>query len=504
MYMGPKKYIQVICPVKLAWNPWYYTEDEVSVGSRVRVQLGKCEYVAVVYKVTDRPDIDPSKIKPVNQGITGLPAILPEQIKLWEFIADYYLCTIGEVYKCAYPHLKIKDEEIGVRKAEKALKKAGEGTQAKLGLSFSNDSRQSLPKLVVGTERMGVYMSEARRVLNSGMSVLVLVPEIEIGENLEQSLRGEFQDRLMIFNSMKTLPQRRKVEQALRALENPVVILATRSSLFLPYQDLGLVIVDEEQDPNFKQQDPAPRYNARDAAIMLAHIHGAQVLLGSACPSMESLHNTECGKYELIRTAVRRPEIEVVDIPAEKRKRGMKGDYSIKALEALRDADGLVTVVRGYKTEEETAAELADLLPGMDPQVISAYAARKNIVRSKLTVVLQADLLFPRDDFRADEKALQMLTLLAARTERLIVQTAKAVHPMFKALCEGTDLCYELLDERRQFGMPPFSRLVRIKTRYGVPEEEVTLLKDNSLKLNKQQIEDKYLNTNLIIDVDPL
>lgn len=515
--MAQKIFIQVIVPVKLQWNPWYYVTEEIAVGTRVRVQLGRNEYVGVVYATSSSPQVNPSVIKPVKEILSELPVILPQELKLWEFISEYYLCTIGEVYKCAYPFRKIKSEQVQLRSEKKALKKQENGVQSRLSLSFNSDAgASSLPSLVVGTERLGYYITRARAVLNSGMSVLVLVPEIEIGQNLEESLRGEFQDRLLVFNSMRTEVQRRKVEAAIRNLDRPEVILATRSALFLPYQDLGLIIVDQEHDTSYKQAEPAPRYNARDLAVMLARIHGAQVILGSSCPSMESLLNCSTGKYQLVSAPVKHPPVEIVDISAERRKRGMKGEFSISALNAISTAHGLVTVVRGFEKEEQTYASLQELLCGMraqtacdgaqqvpDPQVISAYSARKNLVRSALTVVVQADALFPRDDFRSDEKALQLLTELSARTERLIVQSAKASHPIYRALSSGTYLCYDLLQERQQFNMPPYSRIIQIRSRAGAVVDQFVLEKDANLRRKKQEIRDKYLNTNYIIDVDP-
>ena len=146
------------------------------------------------------------------------------------------------------------------------------------------------------------------------------------------------------------------------------MVLGTRSSLFLPHNRLGLVIVDEEHDSSYKQDSPAPRYNGRDSAIMLAAIHGSNVILGSATPSLESLFNVKYGKFEAVRLEKRfysseDAEIELIDTIAERKKNGMKGVFSLKLIKEIRNTlekgEQVIYVVPFALTMKGTVGKIA-------------------------------------------------------------------------------------------------------------------------------------------------
>ena len=527
-------YLQVILPLKLSWEPWYGFCGEVSVGRRVAVTFHGKKYVGVVHRCGGTPEINPARITDIDEVLDSLAPISPEEISLWEFTAKYYLCTIGEVYKAAYPELKTRSEIdaassvarlqglIGAKEALIEKLKARKRPNVKLiaeheailqrhtaalqalrsgsaATAETKHGKAPKPVLMVMPDRADDYVQAVRQTVLAGGTALVLVPEISAGKALQDRFSEEFGDILQVHNSLKTAVQRRKVMNSLRDAVGPQVILGTRSSLFLPYTDLRLIIVDEEQDPLYKQREPAPRYNGRDIAVVLASIHGAQAILGTPCPSLESLENARIGKYDLQFRPSQCP-VELIDIPSEKRKSGMKGAFSIKALEAMRLADGPVTVVRCYETEDNVRAQLSS--EQGDFSVLTASAARNSASRSALTVILNADSLFDRDDFRADEKALQVLCDLASGTGRMVVQTANAAHPVFALLRSG-ELPYALLEERKEFNLPPYTRIININGLRGNLFRREILSKGRTLDAKKKEIADRYAISN-IIDVDPL
>ena len=501
-------YIQVCLPLKLDWNPWYSTTEEVRVGQRVAVHFARKAYVGVVVSVGGQPDV--KTVFPIDSVENGLADITPEELKLWEFVSSYYMCTLGEVYKAAYPAEKIRFEKVSARMAAK--KKDQPAVEPKAFQDMLDFGEK--PVLLRGTDRVPYYLDEIRRTLDSGHNVLILEPETDFGFSLRDALARALKGRLLFYGTTSGQKEKREVIAAVRESLNPVAVIGVRSTVFLPWNNLGLVIVDEEQDASFKQNEPAPLYNGRDVAAMLARLHGARLILGSACPSLESLSNCLSGKYELMQVSETLPSVEIIDIPAEKHKRGMVGNYSRRALEEIKalPADALVTIVRCYQTEEDAVAELRKVLPGRDPQLLTAVAARKSASHSTLTLVLQADALFDRSDFRADEKVLQLLCSIRSHTDRLIVQCGAASHPVFRALAsDGTGpadrkgvgaALGELLAERKSFGLPPYTRLVDMRDKGSLVRREV-LTRDSSLAARKQELKLKY-GALYTFDVDPL
>ena len=619
--MGQRVYVQVLLPLKLEWTPWYSTEEPVRVGQRVEVIFARKARIGVIVRISGQPDIDPSKVERLQNTDTGLPDITPNELRLWDFISNYYLCTPGEVFKAAYPASKQRSECIGVQierraaqsrermeaalqrkvdtleqrllakeeqlrsraesgrklkpelterlKAERdalasQLKKAKEsleifraGTapaspanapaiQETAPATPANDaaiqetapttpanapaSQSAAPApggkalLLRGPQRLAEYFRRCEECLAAGRDVLVLEPESELGLNIEEEFARHFSPSgtpagtrqlhaeastsgtiLRIYNTSTTPAEKRRIASELRGPHEPILLIGQRSALFLPYSSLGLIIVDEEQDASYKQAEPAPRYNGRDLAAVLASISGAGLILGSSCPSLETLLNVRSGKYDLLDLPDAAPaKVEIIDINQERRKNGMVGDFSRKAIEAVRRkaSDALITIVRCFRSEEQTAEQVRELFPERDPQILTAYAARKSPKISDLTIVMQADALFDRDDFRADEKALQLLTMLKNRTRHLIVQTGAGSHPVFTALA-GSSPEDALLAERKQFGLPPFTRIIDIHDiRTGQLIDRCILPRDRNLAAAKAELRSHHPGA--WFDVDPL
>ena len=307
--MDNRQYIQTILPLKLEWEPWYYTTANVVLGSRVRVNLAGREYVAVVSRIAAQPDMDPAQVRPVTGLAQGLEPITEAELRLWRFISEYYLCTIGEVYKTAYPAGK---QAVEARKRKSAAPPALGGAAVNGELGFESGK----PLLAVGAERHSLMRQLISKTLKQGKDVLLLRPDAPLHSYAEL----------------------RNLSQQVRRPDSPAQLIeGRRQILFLPYCKLGLIVVEQEQDSAYKQESPAPRYNARDVAVMLGSIHGAQVVLGSSCPSLESLYNALSGKFRLKGAGYAQglDAATIIDTTAEKRDRGMSGGYSLVLIDAI-------------------------------------------------------------------------------------------------------------------------------------------------------------------------
>ena len=197
---------------------------------------------------------------------------------------------------------------------------------------------------VTSSGKTEIYIHLIKRLIDQRRQVLYLLPEIALTVQMTERLRRVFGSRLGIYHSKYSDAERVEIWRKQLSDEPYDVVLGARSAVFLPFRRLGLVIVDEEHETSFKQQDPAPRYHARSAAIMLARMYdGCRVLLGTATPSMESFHNASTGKYGYVRLATRYgdvalPQIKVVDTKDLYRRKMMRGAFSPELLHAMRDA----------------------------------------------------------------------------------------------------------------------------------------------------------------------
>ncbi len=600
-------YIQVILPLRLEWEPYYSLPEgvKVEVGDRVRVLFARKEYVGAVSAIGVTPRTDENRILPILAVEEGLPRVLPDEIQFWRAVSDYYLCSMGEVYKAAYPALKTGQEEVEARnkerletrlerlkdKAEKARREdtrerykaeietveallrgeAPVSVPAPVTLSPAQeiaartarkalaDGKTVLLHGVTGSGKTEIYLKLAQETLDQGRSVLFLVPEIALSRQLEDRIATVFPD-VLVFHSGVSAARRSQVASCVRK-PGQYLVLGTRSALFLPHHHLGLIIVDEEHDTSYKQDAPAPRYNARESAIMLGVIQKAQVVLGSATPSLESLYNAETGRFVKVDLKERfhsgdEAEIRIIDTVAERRKRGMTGSFSRKLIQEITDTldgGGQVLVLRARRSyapsvqctecgkipkcphchvpmslhrgpdrlvchycghsepytgicpschgelqplgagTQKVEEELTNLFPerriarldGDTPDTEEAAIIRRfaagdidilvgtQIITKgfdfdglSLVAVLQADSLVGQQDFRADERAFQLLEQFRGRSGRrgrpgrIVIQTREPEHPVYARL-QGSDDA-DLLAERKLFGYPPYTRLIHI------------------------------------------
>ena len=704
--MATRTYISVILPLRLEWEPCYalpqsiqvsqegrpaikegqerdcdeqrgITVERVKVGDRVKVEFARKAYTGVVSGVGIEPQTDPEKIKEIITIETGLERIREEEIALWRRVAEYYMCTVGEVYKAAYPQRKIdleaaraaalhKAEErhervlnamrekiaklkVKLEEKENALASAKPGTKKReqiegmverltkdvsiaeealvnaesagptgqAGLSGSVNPTQSEPDItltpaqeeaytrateslkankpvmlhgVTGSGKTEIYIRLAADALRKGKNVLYLVPEIALSKQLTDRIGEHFGERLLTYNSGESESSRRAIAEAVRnagktsspdsktsyttgpqGLTN-YIVLGTRSSLFLPHNNLGIIIVDEEHDSSYKQDSPAPRYSGRDTALMLSLIHKCGIVLGSATPSLEEMYNCECGRHTLVTLNEKfhgdsDTEIEIIDTKAERRKHGMEGSFSRKLIEHIRKTlteGGQVMILRSrrawasamqceecgeiqkcphcnvsmslhksgdseflschycghreaYRTTctkcngtikplgagtQKIEEEAARLFPeatiarldsdtaqnrNYETKVIKEFAEGSidiligtqmltkgfDFSNLRLTAVIAADTMLGLQDFRADEKALQLLEQFKGRCGRrgtkgiFIIQTSQPEHPIYQRIAEGESNAFSdsLLAERKTFGFPPYSRIIEITIR---------------------------------------
>ena len=196
---------------------------------------------------------------------------------------------------------------------------------------------------VTSSGKTSVYMHLIADALKLGKQVLYLVPEIALTTQLTRRLRRVFGDKLLIYHSKFSDNERVDIWKRLLDTNDPCVVIGVRSSVFLPYSNLGLVIVDEEHDSSYKQQDPAPRYNGRNAALMLAQMHAAKTVLGSATPAIEIYFHALSGKYGLVKLLTRygdiqMPQVKVIDTIDARKRKEMQGLFSKELINDCRQA----------------------------------------------------------------------------------------------------------------------------------------------------------------------
>ncbi len=442
------RYVDVILPLPLDGLLTYAVDDsmaeKITLGVRVAVPLGKSKtYTAMAVRVHDnKPEFD---VKDVAAVIDDVPMLLEQQYRLWLWISEYYMSSLGDILKAAFP-AGLKDEDgyrpktekyirlaenlrnrqaidiaLGILKNSKARKQAevfgkylamsGWDKAADNGVADIEDvteeelrnechttsailrsltSRkfleayskevgrlnhagmphpENIVKLnqvqqdaynqilfgflrknvvllhgVTSSGKTEIYIHLIEKTISEGKQVLYLLPEIALTVQIAKRLQRVFGNRLGIYHSKYSDAERVEIWKKQLSATPYDVILGARSAVFLPFQKLGLVIIDEEHETSFKQQDPAPRYHARSAAIMLASMYdGAKVLLGTATPSAESYYNAQTGKYGLVELThrykdIELPRIDIVDIKDLRHRKMMEGPFSPQLFTAIRTA----------------------------------------------------------------------------------------------------------------------------------------------------------------------
>ena len=454
----------------------------------------------------------------------------------------------------------------------KAIYEIGENFS--VGTSTKQAKNVVLLHGVTGSGKTRVYVELIQKAISRGEQVLYLLPEIALTTQITSRLQIIFGDNISVYHSR--LNGQERVELWQQTLTGKPVILGVRSSLFLPFKNLKYIIVDEEHDQSFKQQDPNPRYNARDAAIYLASLYGAKVLLGTATPSVETYQNTQTGKYGLVRMMQRfgglqMPEIIIVDNKEELKKRTLHGNFTSRLIAELKAAlargeqailfqnrrgyaptmacptcgwtseckncDVNLTYhkysnslschycgytiklpkecpacghkslnIKGFGTErieDELKVHLPEAKIGrMDLDTSRSKNAHAKIINDfeekrieilvgtqmvtkgldfenvGLVGVLSADNLLKFPDFRATERAFQLMMQVSGRAGRkhkrgkVIIQAFDIKHPILHDIVENSyDSFFKReLAERQNFQYPPFYRLIGVTLKHKKPD----------------------------------
>ena len=678
------RYADIVLP--LAQPAYTFALPEgmtVEAGQAVVVQFGARRfYAGIVFGVHDRQPAS-SRVKPVAGGLYDGTVLLPAaQRALWEWIASYYMCTVGEVMRAALPALmkpsadseqalaeeefrprtelyvrlaeelhdearfheacerlerrapkqyaalleiataggderlstgevarRLLDADSGVLRAleHKGLIRSAEHprTQERADTRFrlptlSDAQQRALATLrdafaagrttallhgITGSGKTEIYIHLIAGALARGEDVLLLVPEIALTAQLIERLERIFGSRVTAYHSKLTPRRRTEVCLRLARSSGGELVVGARSALFLPLGRLGLIVVDEEHDASYKQSDPAPRYNARDCAVVLAHRLGCRTLLGSATPSLESWLNARSGKYAYAFLGERYgeahpPEILLSDTLRAARRGERRSHFNQLLLDRIGETlarggqvmlfqnrrgfapyvacaacgwtprcpecnvtltyhkagarlvchycghteplpaecpvcHGAAPVPMGFGTEK-IEEEIARLSPGvrvarLDRDSVTSERAYREILadfaghRTDLLVgtqmiakgldfdgvelvgVLNADNLLHNPDFRASERAFQLLVQVAGRAGRraepgvVVIQTAEPGHPLLQQVVKGDYEAMALgqLAEREAFFYPPYARLIALTLRH----RDAALLRDGTLRL---------------------
>ena len=677
-------FIDVILPLPLKATFTYAVDNDmaqkVKRGCRVVVPLGKKKHYTGIVDRVHHEAPEGYEVKYAFALLEDQPAVLPQQLKLWEWIADYYMCARGDVYNAAVPaglkleykpkvetHVRLtksyRTEEAlqqmldSLKRANKqqdmlltylqlssffegglsevskqdllahhntsvavfdalvkrgvfetypyvisrlsekgrpisGLKPLNANQQRALGEIKQYFESQSVCLLygVTSSGKTEIYIHLIEETIRQGKQVLYLLPEIALTTQITERLKRVFGAEMGIYHSRFSDPERVEIWNK-QLSDNPyLIILGARSSVFLPYQNLGLVIVDEEHDSSYKQQDPAPRYHARNTALMMASLYGAKTLLGTATPSAESWYNaTDAGKYGLVvlkerYQEIQLPEIIPVDIKELNRKKMMYGHFSPFLKEKMEEAlnrneqiilfqnrrgfapmiechdcgwvprcvhcdvsltyhkhtNKLVCHYCGYTTSvpqncpecgsqdlrdrgfgtEKVEDEIRELFPHarlarMDLDTTRSKTAHERIINDfekgktdilvgtqmvtkgldfdhvHLVGILNADTMLNYPDFRAYERAYQLMAQVAGRAGRkgerglVVLQTGHVDYPIIKNVMSNDfeSMIHAQLAERQVCHFPPYYRLVYIyiKHRQQRLTESMTALMTSQL-----------------------
>ena len=355
-----KRYVEVLLPLKLKETLTYRLPAGwmAEAGTWVQVPLRGHPALGVVTAVHGSAPVGlPLSAIGVVEAVPEAPGVGADELAFWQTLADYYLCTPGEVFRAAYnaglqravlnagtPRRKARRKNAAPKEsiADFPLKTLSEAQQQALGQVRDGFARHK-PVLLFGATGSGkteLYLQLAAENLLAGRDVLFLVPEIAMSKQLQQRLEAVFGPSLLVFHSKTTVPQRYAVIDTLRRDPTPRIVLGTRSAVFLPFRNLGLAVVDEEHDRSYKQDDTAPRYNGRDAALMLAARQKADIVLGSATPSCEALYNVETRKFARADLPERyhggeNAAVEIIDTVQARRLGNMEGAFSRKLLKEM-------------------------------------------------------------------------------------------------------------------------------------------------------------------------
>jgi primosomal protein N' (replication factor Y) (superfamily II helicase) len=332
------------------------------VGRRVLVPFGTGRKVGLIIGVVQSTDQAPERLKPVEAILSDMPSLPADWLALCEFCSRYYQHPLGQVINFALPPLlrrgklprQLKPKPGGTAIAKSVPTLLPEQQVAVESILAARNFETFLLHGVTGSGKTEVYLRAIDAILAAGRQALMLVPEIALTPQLEQRVSERFPDALIV-SAHSGVPDAARARGFLDALEGRAdIVLGTRLSVFMPLPRLGLIVVDEEHDASFKQQEGL-RYSARDVAVFRAKQLGIPIVLGSATPSLETFHHAISGRYrllELSRRAVAEapPEVRTVDTRKEKLQDGLSAELIAALAERLERGEQSLVFLnrRGY------------------------------------------------------------------------------------------------------------------------------------------------------------
>lgn len=363
------KYIQVALPVPLRRTFDYVYPETFNhppmVGARVRVSFGRRELIGIITGTSESSDLPKDMLKPALL-LFDQQSILPAQsILLLQWCAQYYQHPLGEVYQAALPAWvrkgkplpEVLEKENEVRIPTDSSAPAELNEEQVIAIQAVTQQLQHFQPFlldgITGSGKTEVYIQLTKTVIAKGQQVLILVPEIGLTPQTFQRFEKRFHCPVIKLHSGLT-EKKRFIAWAQIKQSGAAIIIGTRSAIFSPFEDLGLIVVDEEHDGSFKQQDGF-RYSARDLSVKVAQLWHCPVLLGSATPSLETLHNVTQKRYQYLRLSKRAtksqlPNIEIFDIRHHRLNEGLSA-YLIQKIKHHIEKQGQVLLFlnrRGY------------------------------------------------------------------------------------------------------------------------------------------------------------
>ncbi len=359
--MVSKRWVRVALDLPLAELYDYWSGVPVEIGDRVIVLFGRRKMIGLVVGLPDAPDFDPAKVKEVQVVLKDIAPLTASWLRFASFAAEYYQRPLGEVIMPALPMpLRSVSSYQGKRSgAGPVARLANRRTAIQQAVSVSsipalNDAQAQAVAAIVDTQtfktfllygvtgsgKTEVYLHAAAQTLARGQRVLMLVPEINLTPQFEQSLRARLEpvagvNGVAVMHSALSDGERLRAWLRVQSGEARIV-LGTRLAIFAPLDDVGLIVVDEEHDPSYKQQDGL-RYSARDLAVWRAHDLGIPVVLGSATPSLESWANAEKSTYQRLDLPARARDVTLPSVRlVDTRRLQMEHGLSPHLLEAMR------------------------------------------------------------------------------------------------------------------------------------------------------------------------
>ena len=329
----------------------YKLAEPAEVGCRVAVPFRKREVEGFVVGLRTEAPKDLT-VHSVTNLIDGLPLIRPDIFELCRWISEYYVAPLGEVLKSALPPgITAKHVERGRQRPSEHGVAGGGPLTVSPRPTLTADQTRALKSIediagfhtillhgVTGSGKTEIYMRSAEHFLTAGKTSLILVPEIGLTPQLTGRFAERFPGRAAILHS--SLTKRQRIDEWLRIYNNDApIVIGTRSAVFAPLQNLGLIVVDEEHETSYKQ-DEVPRYHARDTAVVRGKLARASVVLGSATPSMESFRNSEAKKYQYVSLTTRvedrpLPSVEIVNMREEYAAAGKQVIFSRRLVAAV-------------------------------------------------------------------------------------------------------------------------------------------------------------------------